>query len=268
LAGFLLSGALPYIERLFLVVTDLSLLEWSDRNQPLLRRLALEAPGSFHHSMVVGNLAEAAADAIGGNALLARAGAYMHDVGKLAKPMYFVENIQGQPNPHNSLSPMLSTLIITAHTRDGADIADEYRLPRQIRDIVEQHHGTTCVEYFYNEAVREAERGEEVDRDMFRYRGPKPLSAEAGIVLLADSVESATRSLDDPTPARIQNVVSEIVRRRLMDGQLEESGLTLTDVHRVEQSLVRGLLAHLHHRVKYPDPVETDLEKASRARVS
>jgi len=251
--GFVLSGVLPYAERALGFVTDLSLIEWSDRNQPLLRRLALEAPGTFHHSMMVGTLAEAAAEAIGANALLARAGGYLHDVGKLRKPEYFIENTEGRPSPHLGLSPMLSTLIITSHTKDGAGLAEQYNLPSQIRRLIEQHHGTTVVEYFYNEALREAAEPGEVNRDMFRYRGPNPATREAGIVLLADSVESATRSLSEPTPARVESLVRDIARKRLMDRQLDEADLTFADVRKIEDSLIRSLLALFHQRIKYPE---------------
>jgi len=252
--GFVLSGALPYAERALGFVTDLSLTEWSDRNQPLLRRLALEAPGTFHHSMMVGTLAEAAAEVIGANPLLARAGGYLHDVGKLRKPEYFIENTEGRPSPHLGLSPMLSTLIITSHTKDGAGLAEQYNLPAQIRLLIEQHHGTTVVEYFYNEALREAAEPGEVNRDMFRYRGPNPSTREAGIVLLADSVESATRSLSEPTPARVESLVRDIARKRLMDRQLDEADLTFADVRKIEDSLIRSLLALFHQRIKYPEP--------------
>ena len=252
--GFLLSGLLPYIERLLELVTDLSLAEWSDRNQPLLRRLAMEAPGSHHHSLMVGALAEAAAEAINGNALLARAGGYFHDVGKLAKPEYFIENTEGRPSPHVGLSPMLSTLIITSHPRDGSELAEEYGLPAQLRHIIAQHHGTSVVEFFYNEALRDATEPDQVDREMFRYRGPRPTSKESAIVLLADSVEPAARSLSDPTPARLEGLVRDITRRRLFDGQLDEAELTFADVRLIEESLIRNLLALFHHRIKYPEP--------------
>ena len=263
--GFVLSGLLPYIERVLKLVTDLSLSEWSDRNQPLLRRLAMEAPGTHHHSLMVGALAEAAAEAIHANPLLARAGGYFHDVGKLLKPEYFIENTQGRPNPHTGLSPTLSALIITSHPRDGVELAEQYGLPAQLRDLIGQHHGTTAVDYFYNEALTESSDPGEIDRDMFRYRGPKPNTRESAIVLLADSVEPATRSLSEATPARIERLVRDITKRRLTDGQLDESDLTFAEVRRVQESLARSLLALFHHRIKYPDAAETAQKRGNNS---
>lgn len=252
LVGFVVTGLLPLIERLFGVLTDISLLEWCDQNQPVLRKLVLEAPGTYHHSLVVGNLAEAAAEAIGSNALLARAGAYYHDIGKLNKPEYFVENVGEEHSKHTNLSPTLSSLIITAHTKDGAELADAYDLPEVIRNMILQHHGTTLVEYFYNKAVRQAgDNGNGVEEGIFRYRGPLPRTKEAGIVLLADCVESASRTLSEPTPSRIRAMVQGISKGKLMDSQFVESGLTLTDIHQIEESLIRGLTAIFHSRIRY-----------------
>jgi len=252
-SGLILTGALPFMERAFGVVTDLSLLEWSDQNQPLLRKLLIEAPGTYHHSIIVGHLAEAAANAIGASPLVARVSAFLHDVGKLNKPEYFIENTENKPSRHESLSPMMSTLIITAHTKDGVEIAERYNVPEPVRDIIEQHHGTSLVEFFYNEALARAGENDKVDKEMFRYRGPRPRTPEAAIVLLADAIESASRTLSDPTPSRIESLVREIIRNRLMDGQLDESGLTLTDVHKVEQSITRVLVAMFHQRIRYPN---------------
>ena len=253
LVGIIVTGLLPLLERVFGIVTDISLLEWCDQNQPILRKLVLEAPGTYHHSLLVGNLAEAAAETVGGNALLARAGAYYHDIGKLNKPEYFVENVGEEHSKHSILSPTLSTLIITAHTKDGAELAEAYDLPEAIRDMIVQHHGTTLVEYFYEKAVRQAtkDNGETVDESLFRYRGPLPRSREAGIVLLADSVESASRTLSEPTPSRIRQLVREVSSKKLMDSQFVESGLTLTDIRQIEDSLIRGLTAIFHSRIRY-----------------
>jgi hypothetical protein len=253
LAGFVFTAILPYVERLFDIATDLRLLEWTDQNQPLLRKLALEAPGTYHHSTVVSNMAEAAAEEIGHNGLLARAGGYLHDVGKLTRPEYYVENTNGQPNPHEHISPYLSALILTAHTKDGEEVAAEYGVPAPLRRIVVEHHGTTMVEFFYNKAVEEAkDDGGSVKPEDFRYRGPKPQSPEAGIVMLADSAESAARSLDHVSPARIERLVHDIVEKRLKDGQLDDCRMDITEIRLVERSLVRSLTAISHPRISYP----------------
>lgn len=257
-AGFVFAGALPFVEKLFGVVTDMSLLEWSDQNQPLMRKLVLEAPGTYHHSMIVGNLAEAAAAAIGANPLLARVSGFLHDVGKLNKPGYFVENTENKPSRHEGLSPTMSTLIITAHTKDGVELARRYSLPKPVVDIIEQHHGTCVVEYFYNRALSSAPENESLDKDVFRYRGPKPRTREAGIVMLADAAESASRTLRDPTPARIEGLVKGLADTRLMDAQLADTPLTLSDVRRIEESLTRALIAMFHHRIRYPKRVQPE----------
>jgi len=252
LCGFLITGLLPFVERLFGVVTEISLLEWSDVNRPVLRRLVLEAPGTYHHSVLVGNLSEAAAQAIGANALLARTAAYYHDIGKLVKPEYFVENSTEAPARHEKLSPALSALILTAHTRDGAQMAEQYRIPTPIRDIIEQHHGTTLVEYFYQKAVQQAGGNGRVDPECFRYRGPKAQTPEACIVLLADAVESASRAMSEPTPSRIDSLVREIAQKRLADAQLDDCPITIKEMRKIEQSLIRELTAMFHTRIRYP----------------
>ncbi|MEW6357431.1 MAG: HDIG domain-containing metalloprotein [Planctomycetota bacterium] len=253
LVGLVVTSLLPLIERVFGIMTDISLLEWCDQNQPLLRKMVLEAPGTYHHSLVVGNLAEAAAEAINANALLSRAGACFHDIGKLNKPEYFVENVGNDHSKHDRLSPTLSTLIITAHTKDGAELADSYDLPDPIRGIILQHHGTTLVEFFYEKAKRLAAEngGPVVQEEFFRYRGPLPQTKEAAIVLLADSVESASRTLAEPTPSHVRQLVRDVSEKKLMDSQFVESGLTLTDVRQIEESLIRGLTAIFHSRIRY-----------------
>ncbi len=257
LAGSVLTGALPYIERAFDVATDLRLFEWTDQNQPLLRRLALEAPGTYHHSTLVSNMAEVAAEEIGANALLACAGGYLHDVGKISRPEYFVENMTGQPSPHDRLEPMLSALILTAHTRDGAEIASEYGVPSSIRRIISEHHGTCATEFFYNKAVKAAgPAGEGLSDEPFRYRGSKPHSPEAAIVMLADSAESAARSLERASPSHIEKLVHSIVEKRLEDGQLDDCRMNITDIRAVERSLCRSLMAISHPRIRYPAPAE------------
>jgi len=265
LAGFIVSGLLPAIETLFGVTTDIRLLEWSDPNQPLLQQLLLEAPGTYHHSMVVGSLAADAAEAIGANPLLARVSAYFHDVGKLKKPEYFAENLPpGGHNPHDDLSPTMSTLIITAHPKDGAEMAAEHGVPKPVRDIVLQSHGTGVLRYFLGKAQEEeGEQGEVAERN-FRYRLMKPQSKEAAVVLLCDAVEGAARSMQSPSPGQVRNLVHQIILDRLHDGQLDESGLTITDLKTLEDSLVHGLLAVFHHRVRYPGQEELEREPTTQ----
>jgi putative nucleotidyltransferase with HDIG domain len=265
LAGFLVSGLLPLVERCFAIVTDVSLLELGDGSHPLLQELVRRAPGTYTHSMTVATLAEPAAEAIGANPLLARVGSYFHDIGKMLKPHYFIENQAGE-NRHDSLEPALSTLIIIGHVKDGVALADQYRLPRPLIDFIQQHHGTTLVEYFYREALRQQEnQGNAPARPdgpphplepTFRYPGPKPQTRENGIVMLADAVESSSRALAQPTPGSLRKLVHDILMKRLLDGQFEESGLTLTELHRVEESLCKGLIALYHSRIKYPEAGE------------
>jgi putative nucleotidyltransferase with HDIG domain len=255
IAGSLMTCLLPLVERVFKVQTDLSLIELGDPAHPLLQELIRRAPGTYNHSITVASLAEAAAEAIGARGLLVRVGAYFHDIGKMLKPGYFVEN-QGQgDNRHRSLVPAMSTLVIIAHVKDGADLARQSKIPEPIIDFIQQHHGTTLVEYFYRQASesRKADpNGSDIDESSFRYPGPKPQTKEAGILMLADAVESASRVLVEPTPARIENLVDEISRKRLLDGQFDECGLTLEDVRKIGDSLVKSLTAVYHGRVKYP----------------
>jgi putative nucleotidyltransferase with HDIG domain len=256
LAGFLLSGSLPVIERLFGVVTDISLLELADGSHPLLQELIRRAPGTYTHSMTVATLAEGAAEAIGANPLLTRVGSYFHDVGKMLKPHYFIENQAGE-NRHEALEPAMSTLIIIGHVKDGVALARQYRLPRQIQDSIRQHHGTTLVEYFYREAIRLQESTGKDAAELessYRYPGPKPQNKEAGIIMLADAIESASRALTDPTPSSLHKLVHDLLMKRLLDGQFEESGLTLSELHHVEKSLSKSLIALFHARIKYPEP--------------
>ncbi|SMP53236.1 hypothetical protein SAMN06265222_10481 [Neorhodopirellula lusitana] len=250
-----LTGLLPLIEKGFGVQTDLSLLELGDASHPLLRRLAQRAPGTYNHSINVASIAEAAADSIGANGLLVRVGAYFHDIGKMFKPEYFIENQSAGINQHDSLQPAMSTLVIIAHVKDGADLARNHHLPRPIIDFILQHHGTTLVEYFYREAAKRSEEDpnrEAVSDKDFRYPGPKPQTLEAAVLMLADTVESASRTLVDPTPARISNLVDAIAQKKVGDGQFDECGLTFSQLHRVRQSLVKSLTAIYHARVKYP----------------
>jgi len=258
-AGSLMTCLLPVVERVFGVQTDLSLIELGDPAHPLLQELIRRAPGTYNHSITVASLAEAAAESIGARGLLVRVGAYFHDIGKMLKPGYFAEN-QGQgDNRHHSLMPAMSTLVIIAHVKDGADLARQNKVPEPIIDFIQQHHGTTLVEYFYRQAAERSSKGNDidgsnvVDESSFRYPGPKPQTKEAGILMLADAVESASRVLVEPTPARIESLVEDLSRKRLLDGQFDECGLTLEEVDKIGQSLVKSLTAVYHGRVKYPD---------------
>ncbi len=255
-SGFAMTGLLPFIEHLFGVLTEISLLELGDVAHPLLQELVRRAPGTYNHSINVASMAEAAGESIGAQGLLLRVGAYFHDVGKMLKPQYFIENQGENASRHESLVPAMSTLIIIAHVKDGADLARQHHLPQSIIDFIQQHHGTTLVEYFYRRASEHSETnpdGTEIDENAFRYPGPKPQTKENGILMLADAVESASRVLVEPTPARIESLVKEIAMKRLLDGQLDECGLTLQEVRTVQDSLVKSLIAVYHGRVKYPD---------------
>ena len=253
---YLVAGSLPFVERAFGIVTDISLLELTDVSHPLLQELARRAPGSYNHSLSVATIGEAAADAIGANGLLVRVGAYFHDIGKMLKPEYFVENmVEDQENPHGNLTPAMSALIIIGHVKDGSELAEQHNLPQRLIEFVEQHHGTTLVEYFYHEAAARADEDHRTDADesTFRYPGPKPRTKETGVMLLADAVESASRTLSEPTPKRIQSLVRELTLKRLLDGQFDECGLTMSELRVVQESIVKTLLAVHHGRIKYPD---------------
>lgn len=255
-AGFLMTGLLPFIEKTFGVLTDISLLEIGDIAHPLLQELVRRAPGTYNHSINVASIAEAAAESIGAHGLLVRVGAYFHDIGKMLKPGYFVENQGLEADRHQDLLPAMSTLIIIAHIKDGADLARQHHLPQPIIDFILQHHGTTLVEYFYRRANRQSEtdpNAAEVDESSYRYPGPKPSSKEAAVLMVADAVESASRALVEPAPARIEALVHEIAMKRLLDGQFDDCGLTLHELQTIKESLVKSLTAVYHGRVKYPD---------------
>ncbi len=240
-------------ESLFGVLTNFSLLELSDFNHPLLKRLVLEAPGTYHHSLVVSNLAESAANAIGANALLTKVGAYYHDVGKMVKPEYFTENQLIDGSKHDSLEPTISRLVILNHVKEGVDLANKYKLSPRIVDFIPQHHGTGIIYYFYQRALEGAEEGETVNQENFRYPGPKPQTKETAIVLLADSVEGAVRSLDDPNANRIDEIVRKVVNNKFIDGQLDECDLTLKEIEKICSTFTRVLTAMYHTRIKYPE---------------
>ncbi|HMO91388.1 MAG TPA: HDIG domain-containing protein [Pirellulaceae bacterium] len=253
-AGLLMTGLLPLLERWVGIVTDISLLELSDPNQTLLKQLVQRAPGTYNHSINVASIAESAAEAIGANGLLCRVGAYYHDIGKMRKPEYFIENQTGS-NKHDFLVPSMSTLVIIAHVKEGAEMARKHHLPQRIIDLIEQHHGTTLIEYFYRQASEHNELvdpNNELEEANFRYPGPKPRTPEAVVLMLADAVESASRTLREPTPARIENLVTAIMKKKLEDGQFDECSITIQQLHTIVEQLVKSLNAMYHARVKYP----------------
>ncbi|MDO5298998.1 MAG: HDIG domain-containing protein [Clostridia bacterium] len=258
-SAILCVGLQPILEATFNLVTPAKLIELSNPNQPLLRRLMIETPGTYHHSMVVANLAEAAAEAVGANALLVRVGAYYHDIGKLVRPMYFKENQMGE-NPHDKTDPRVSTAILTEHTRDGVELARKHHLPEPIIDMIRQHHGDTPVMYFYAKAVKML--GEEnVDIRDFRYDGPKPQTAEAAILMLSDTVEAAVRSIPEPTQAKISAMIRKLVRGKMEDGQLDECTLTFRDIGHICSAFETILKGVFHERIEYPS---VDLGRAKR----
>lgn len=252
-AGLIMTTILPSLERWFDLPTDISLLELSDPNHALLKQLIQRAPGTYNHSINVASMAEAAADAIGANGLLCRVGAYFHDIGKMRKPEYFVENQSGGVNKHDDLVPTMSTLVIISHVKDGVDMARSHQLPRRIIDLIEQHHGTTVVEFFYRRAVSSNAGEDGLTEADFRYPGPKPQTPEAAVLMIADAVEGACRTLREPAPSRIEAVVRDITKKRLDDGQFDECPITIQQIHIVQESLTKSLNAMYHARVKYSE---------------
>ncbi len=250
--AILTVGSLPLWETVFDVVTPLKLLELSNPNHPLLKKLLIEAPGTYHHSIIVGNLSEAASNAVGGNSLLARTGAFYHDIGKTTRPYFFKENQLTSENPHDKITPSLSSIIITSHVKDGLELARKHKLPQEITAFINQHHGNTLVAYFYYKA-KSGENGEMVDIESFRYKGLKPQTKEVAIVMLADSVEAAVRSLTAPNKEKIEKMINKIIKDKLEDGQLEESNLTLGELEKIKQSFVNVILGIFHERIEYPD---------------
>jgi putative nucleotidyltransferase with HDIG domain len=267
-AALLVSAILPVVEGLFRITTSITWLELADLNHPLLKRMTIEAPGSYHHSLIVAHLAEAAAEGIGANAGMARVCSYFHDIGKLVKPEYFVENARHGRNAHEDLAPTMSALIIIAHVKEGVDLALQHGLNREIIDVIQQHHGNSVVVYFYNRALKFQEEARktrtdcyeedfpEVCEESFRYPGPRPQSRECAIISLADTVESASRCLEKVTPHKIDQLVDELMLRRLMDGQLKECELTMRELQEVAESFKRTLRNMLHSRIAYPKPQE------------
>lgn len=255
-------GLSPILESTFHIITPYGLAELGDHNQPLLKRLQIEAPGTYHHSLMVSTLCEAAAEAIGANPILARVGAFYHDIGKLKRPLFFVENQSyfSIENPHNTLNPRLSKMVITAHPKDGVDLAKEYGLPSIINDFILQHHGEGIAKYFYNQAVQE-EGAENVKEEQFRYTGPKPNRKETAILMLADAVESAVRAMKGATVDQIENIIDKIIVERLNDGQLADSPLTLKDLKVIASTFSRILRGMQHNRIKYQENIEEEFAK-------
>ena len=252
----MVTGLVPLVEALFCYTTNIKLLELANMNNRFLRDLVIRAPGTYHHSIVVGNLAETAAETIGANPLLARVAAYYHDIGKIRKPLYFAENLTVQENRHTKLAPSMSALILQAHVKDGVDMAKEARLGQDLIDIIQQHHGTSLMKYFFDKAKNSEDPGvQQANESDYRYPGPKPQTREAALIMLADAVEAAGRTLVDPTPARIQGMVQKIVNNIFIDGQLDECELTLKDLHKIAKSFNLVLSGTFHHRIDYPEPV-------------
>ncbi len=268
--ALLISGALPIFESCFRITTEISWIEMADLNHPLLKRMMLEAPGTYQHSLVVATLAEAGCETIGANATMARVCSYFHDIGKLIKPEYFTENMRHGRNPHDDLAPTMSALIIIAHVKEGVDLALKYNLCQEIIDVIQQHHGTSLVFYFYKRALQQQEDARaggkimnireedipEVREESFRYSGPRPQSREAAVISLADCVESASRSIERVTPQKIDQLIRDIVEKRLVDGQLKECDLTMRELEDVCESFRNTLQSMMHSRIAYPDDKE------------
>ncbi|MGN0027369.1 MAG: HD family phosphohydrolase, partial [Clostridium sp.] len=252
ISGILSVGLLPFYESIFDVVTNIKLLELSNPNQPLMKKLLMEAPGTYHHSMMVANLAEAAAEVVGGNPVIARVGAYYHDIGKTKRPYFFGENQIGKENPHDKITANLSTLIILSHTKDGLEMAKEHKIPKIIQDIIVQHHGTTLVKYFYYKVKNSSDNPEEIKEEDFRYPGPIPDTKESGILMLADSVEASVRSIPEPTKDKIENMVNNIINDKINNNQLINCDLTLKDIELIRKSFLKTLDGIYHHRIEYP----------------
>jgi len=258
-SAVLAIGIIPIIEMTFNYTTDIKLLELADLNQPVLRDLLINAPGTYHHSILVGIMSEAAAESVQANPLLARVSSYYHDIGKIKMPQYFIENQTGGENRHDKLQPSMSSLIIAKHVRDGIELAQQYRLGKPIIDIILQHHGTSCMNFFYRKAQEMSDDEQSVSDSAFRYPGPRPQTKEAGIVMLADAVEATSKTLSEPTAARIQGMVQRIINNIFVDGQLDECELTLKDMHLIAESFNRILTGIFHSRIDYPEKPEKEI---------
>ena len=252
ISGILAMGLLPFLESSFNLVTNMKLLELSNPNNLLLKRLLMEAPGTYHHSIMVANLAEVAAEEVGANPMLVRVGAYYHDIGKIKRPFFFGENQLGGVNPHDKISPALSTTIIISHVKDGLELAKEYDVPTIVTDMIAQHHGTTLVKYFYYTLKNNSENPDLIKEDDFRYPGPKPQTKEAAIIMMADSVEAAVRSIQEPTLYKIEAMVNNIIKDKLNSNQLNECDLTFKDLEVIKACFLKVLKGIYHHRIEYP----------------
>lgn len=252
ISGILAMGLLPFLESSFNLVTNMKLLELSNPNNLLLKRLLMEAPGTYHHSIMVANLAEVAAEEVGANPMLVRVGAYYHDIGKIKRPFFFGENQLGGVNPHDKISPALSTTIIISHVKDGLELAKEYDVPTIVTDMIAQHHGTTLVKYFYYTLKNNSENPDLIKEDDFRYPGPKPQTKEAAIIMMADSVEAAVRSIQEPTLDKIEAMVNNIIKDKLNSNQLNECDLTFKDLEVIKACFLKVLKGIYHHRIEYP----------------
>lgn len=258
--ALIVNGTIPIVESIFKYTTDFKLLELANMNTPILRELMIQAPGTYHHSIIVGNLAENAAEAIGANPLLARVAAYYHDIGKIKKPLYFAENMHLPENKHDKLAPSMSALILISHVKDGVELAREQKLGQNLIDIIRQHHGTSLIKFFYDKA-QQRDKDAQVNEQDYRYPGPKPQTREAALIMLADAVEAAGRTLSEPTPARTQGMVQKIINKIFIDGQLDECELTLKDLHEIAKSFNRILSGIFHNRIDYPEPAYKERDK-------
>jgi len=256
----IVNGTIPMMESLFKYTTDFKLLELANMNTPILRELMIQAPGTYHHSIIVGTLVENAAESIGANPLLARVAAYYHDIGKIKKPLYFAENMRLPENKHDKLAPSMSALILISHVKDGVELAREHKLGKNLIDIIHQHHGTSLIKFFYDKAQQRDKEAQVKEQD-YRYPGPKPQTREAALIMLADAVEAAGRTLSEPTPARIQGMVQKIINKIFIDGQLDECDLTLKDLHEIAKSFNRILSGIFHNRIDYPEPAYKERDK-------
>ncbi|HOQ24208.1 MAG TPA: HDIG domain-containing protein [Bacillota bacterium] len=262
LSTVLANGMLPFLEHMFGLTSFFSLMELANPSHPLLKRLLIEAPGTYYHSIIVGNLAETAAEAIEADKLLVRVGAYYHDIGKIRRPYFFVENQHGQNNPHEKLNPALSSLIITSHVKDGVELAKEFGLPEVIQHIIEQHHGTDLIRYFYQRASEVyQEEKETVTESAYRYPGPKPQTKEAALIMLADAVEAAARSLKNVTPAKLEGVIQRIIQERMEYRQFDECNLTFRDLDKIREAFMKVLSGIFHHRIEYPEAIIKEMER-------
>jgi len=259
-SAILAVGILPYLEGLFGITTTFKLMELANPSQPLLRYLLMKAPGTYHHSILVGNLGEAAAEAVGADPLLVRVGAYYHDIGKTKRPYFFIENQMGMENAHDKISPHLSALVIQAHVKEGLEIAKEYSLPPDVTRFVSTHHGKSCIAYFYHQAC-EVDGPEHVEEDHFKYPGPRPNTKEEAIVMLADACEATVRTLKNPTPEQIEQTIRRLINKRLNDGELAEAPLTLAEIEIIAQTFLKIVQGLYHQRIEYPDQLMKDLKR-------